>query len=151
MHCITFTFSQYFMHYRCAFYMLEPCVLVRLDWVEPMMHFFFACHMIMHCSCIGTFSFPFWCNFFMVLFFLSPILYFSDSLRMTPKRKTTPSRNPLHFRALSSDPTPLHVSFYDKKAYQDFSKNFSKCGIHSECHVILSDFSDTNLPTITHR
>ena len=39
MHCITFAFSQCFMHYRCVFSMLKPCVLVGLDWVKPMMIF----------------------------------------------------------------------------------------------------------------
>ena len=39
MHCITFAFSLCFMHYRCMFSMLEPYVLVGLDWAEPMMHF----------------------------------------------------------------------------------------------------------------
>ena len=37
MHCITFVFSQCFMHVRCVFYMLKPCVLVGLDWAKPMM------------------------------------------------------------------------------------------------------------------
>ena len=32
----------------------------------------------------------------------------------------------------------------------DFFENFSKRGVHSKCQVILSDFSNTNLPTIIH-
>ena len=39
MHCITFALSQCFMHYRCVLSMSKPCVLVGLDWVEPMMIF----------------------------------------------------------------------------------------------------------------
>ena len=35
-------------------------------------------------------------------------------------------------------------------ARQDFSKNFSKRGIHLECHVIILDFSDTTLPIVIH-
>ena len=70
---------------------------------------------------------------------------------MAPKRKTTPSRNPLHSGASSFDPTPLHVQFRDEKARQDFLKNFSKCGIHSESHIILLDFFDTALPTVIHK
>ena len=31
-----------------------------------------------------------------------------------------------------------------------FFENFCRRGIHLECHVILSDFSDTNLPTVIH-
>ena len=55
---------------------------------------------------------------------------------MAPKRKSALSRNPLHIR------------FYDEKACQDFSENFSRRGIHSERQVVLSDFFDTALPTI---
>ena len=38
MHCISFAFSQCFMHLDVCF-MLEPCVLVGLDWAEPLMKF----------------------------------------------------------------------------------------------------------------
>ena len=79
---------------------------------------------------------------------LSPSL--SNNLRMAPKCKSTPSWNLLHFGASSSDPI-VSVRFHDDKAYQDFSENFSKCGIHSERHVILSDFSNTILPNVIHR
>ena len=70
---------------------------------------------------------------------------------MAPKLKTTPSRNPLCSRASSSsDSTPLHVRFRDGKVRKDFSENFSRRGIHSKHQVILSDFFDTDLPTIIH-
>ena len=92
----------------------------------------------------------FWYSVMMVLFVSSLSLSLSDSLRMAPKHKSAPSQNPLRSRASSSNPTPLHIRFCDEKARQDFSENFSKCGIHSECHVILLDFSDTALPTIIH-
>ena len=82
--------------------------------------------------------------------FLLVSLFLSHSLRMAPKCKSAPSQNPLHSGASSSDSTPLHVKFRDEKARQDFSENFSKCGIHSECHVMLLNFSDTTLPTVFH-
>ena len=67
------------------------------------------------------------------------------------KRKSIPSRNPLCFGASTSfDSTPFSVRFHDEKAKLDFLKNFSQRGIHSECQVILSDFSDTDLPTVIH-
>ena len=69
---------------------------------------------------------------------------------MAPKRKSALSQNPLRSGTSSSDPTPLHIRFHDKKARQDFSENFSKRGIHSERHVILSNFSKTTLPTVIH-
>ena len=33
---------------------------------------------------------------------------------------------------------------------KDFSENFSRRGVHSERQVILSDFSDTDLPIVIH-
>ena len=71
---------------------------------------------------------------------------------MAPKRKSTPSQNPLCFGASSfspsADSTPSHAWFHDDKARKDFSENFSQRGIHSEHQVILSDFFDTDLPTV---
>ena len=70
---------------------------------------------------------------------------------MAPKRKSVLSQNPLRFGAsTSSDPTPSSIRFRDEKAKTDFFKNFSRWGIHSERQVILSDFSDIDLPTIIH-
>ena len=76
--------------------------------------------------------------------------FFWISLCIAPKRKSTPSKNLFHSGASfsSSYSTPLHVRFHDEKARTNFSVNFSKRGIHLERHVILSDFSDTDLPTI---
>ena len=70
---------------------------------------------------------------------------------MAPKRKSTPARNPLRFGASSStDPSPSTVRFRDDDASKPFSENFSRRDIHSECQVILSEFSDTDLPSIIH-
>ena len=70
---------------------------------------------------------------------------------MAPKRKLAPSRNPLRFGASSSsDPTPSFVRFRDEDAWKNFSRNFSRQGVHPEHWVILSNFSDANLPTIIH-
>ena len=70
---------------------------------------------------------------------------------MAPKRKSTLSLN-LFCSGVSSsspfDPTPSHVWFHDEKAKSNFSENFSRRGIHSERQVVLSDFSNTNLPTV---
>ena len=61
-------------------------------------------------------------------------------------RKSTPTRNPPSSRSSSFDPIPpLHVRFHDEKAQKDFLENFQKRGVHLECHVILSYFSDTPL------
>ena len=107
--------------------------------------------MLMHISCIRTFLFYLLVlsvdgAFLLVSFSLSLL----NGLRIAPKHKSALSRNPLHSRA-SFDPTPIHVWFYDEKARQEFSENFSKRGIHLQCHVILLDFSDTTLPTVIHR
>ena len=81
------------------------------------------------------------------LFLSLPISFVSFA--MAPKRKSTLSQIPFHSGAsTSSDSTPSHVQFCDDKARKDFSENFSIRGIHSECQVILLDFSDTDLPTV---
>ena len=70
---------------------------------------------------------------------------------MAPKRKSTLSRNPFRFKASfssPSDPTPFHVRFRDEKAQLDFSENFSRRDIHSKHQVVLSYFSDTDLPIV---
>jgi len=70
---------------------------------------------------------------------------------MAPKCKSTPSWNPLCSGAsTSSNPTPSHIRFRDKKTKLDFFENFSRRGVHSERQVILSDYSNTDLPTIIH-
>ena len=69
---------------------------------------------------------------------------------MAPKCESTPFQNLLCSRAFTSfNFTPSHVQFHDDKAWKDFSENFSRRGIHSECQVILSDFFDIGLLTVT--
>ena len=71
---------------------------------------------------------------------------------MALKHKSTLSRSPLRYGASSSssssDPIPSRFQFCDEKVKSDFFENFSRCSIHSERQVILSDFSDTNLPIV---
>ena len=70
---------------------------------------------------------------------------------MAPKRKSTPAQNPLHSGASSSsNPSPSTVRFRDDDAFKAFSVNFSRRGIHSERQVVLSDFADTDLPSVIH-
>ena len=70
---------------------------------------------------------------------------------MAPKRKSTQARNPLRSGdSSSSDPSPSSVRLHDDDAFKAFSKNFSRQGIHSECQVVLSDFADTDLPSVIH-
>ena len=70
---------------------------------------------------------------------------------MALKRKFAPSWNPLRSRASSSsDPTPSSVWFRGEQARKDFSENFFRQGVHSECQVILLDFSDIVLSTVIH-
>ena len=140
MHCITFSFSQCFMHFRCVFYMLKWCVLVGLDWAESIM--FLMLHVT--CSCIFHAYVPLFSIFLILIVFGAFLLvslslsFYLVSLRMTPKRKSTPSWNPFRSKASTFDPTPS-IWFYDDKACQDFSENFSRHSIHSERQVILSE------------
>ena len=96
-----------------------------------------------------------------VLFFVYDVLRCGLSLSlslyqinyaMAPKaHKSTMARNPLQCSGSSSSSNPpisLHIQFHDEKVRKDFSENFQKRGIHSECQVILSNFAETLLPTI---
>ena len=74
MHCITFAFSQYFMHFRCVFYMLKCCVLVGLDWAELIM--FLLLHVT--CSCIFHAYVLFFSSFD-----IDSVWYFSTSLSLS--------------------------------------------------------------------
>ena len=122
MHCITFAFLTMFMHFRCVITMLNCCVLVGLDWAEPMM--FLSLHVT--CSCIFHAYVPSFI-FILILIYVGAFLRVSFSLSLSlPKRKSTLSHNPLHSGAFSSsDTTPSHVRFCDDKARRDFSENFS--------------------------
>ena len=122
MHCITFAFLTMFMHFRCVITMLNCCVLVGLDWAEPMM--FLSLHVT--CSCIFHAYVPSFI-FILILIYVGAFLRVSFSLSLSlPKRKSTLSHNPLHSGAFSSsDTTPSHVRFCDDKACRDFSENFS--------------------------
>ena len=117
VHCITFAFSQCFMHYRCVLSMLKLCVLVGLDWAVSMR--FLLLNVI--CSCIFHAYVPLFSILLIFILFgtfslLSLSLFLSVSLCMAPKHKSAPSRNLLRSGALfSSDPTP-HVKFRDDKA-----------------------------------
>ena len=72
-------------------------------------------------------------------------------MSIAPKHKSTLARNPLHSGASSSfDFAPLSLRFHDDDAHKAFSENFSRRGIHSERQVILSDFADTDLPSVIH-
>ena len=82
---------------------------------------------------------------FFIVFFSLPLFLFTLVVSMALKRKSTPTRNPLHSGASSSsDSTPLSLWFHDDDAHKAFSKNFSRQGVHSECQVILR-----TLPTLT--
>ena len=132
------------------------CVLVGLDWAEPMMNF------LLHvtCSCIPhayvlliqyILIYLNWLGLFWMLFFSLLLFLFTLVVFMAPKRKSTPARNPLHSGASSSsDSAPLSLRFRDDDAHKAFSENFSRWGVHSERQVILADFADTNLPTVIH-
>ena len=104
----------------------------------------------MHITCI-----PF-LFFFCTLLWLCSIslsLSLSHKLRMEPKHKSNPTRNPSHSWSSSSFDLPVppfHVRFRDEKAHQDFSENFSKRGVHPEHHMILSNFAGTPLPDVIH-
>ena len=135
------------MHLDVCYYVGNLCASrIGLSWAHN--EFFFARHMLMHTYLFFSYWYSLWLVLFCLFLSLSPSL--SNSLRMAPKRKSASSWNPLHSKASSSDPTSLSVQFRDEKAHQYFLENFSRRGIHSECRVILSDFSDIALPIVIH-
>ena len=115
-----------------------------------------AYHMFMYSPCIRTlFSiYLLYLNCFWTFLIVSlslPLFLFTLVVSMAPKPKFALSRNPLRFGpSSSSDPTPSHIWFRDEDARKDFLENFSRRGVHSECQVILANFTDTNLPTVIH-
>ena len=123
-----------------------------LGWAHDIL---FLLHVI--CSCIFHAYVPLilYIKILILLVLFCVFLFLSLSFvsySMAPKWKSTSSRNPLRFGASSSsspsDSTPSHIQLHDDKAHKDFSENFSRRGIHSKCQVVLSDFSDTDLPTV---
>ena len=98
---------------------------------------------LLYLNCFGT---------FLIIFLSLPLFLFTLVVSMAPERKSAPSQNPLHSEALFSfDPTPFHIRFRDEDAWKDFLENFSRQGVHSECQVILADFTDIDLPIVIHR
>ena len=88
---------------------------------------------------------------FLIISFFPIFILFTLVVSMAPKRKSTPTQNPLHSGAsLSSDYARLSLQFCDDDAHKAFLENFSRHSIRSERQVILADFVDTNLPTIIH-
>ena len=145
-------FNYIVMHFICVLYMLSRCVLLGLDWVELMMY------LSLHVTCSYIFIHTY-LHFFRFLYTavigtfltLSLSLFLALVCSMASKRKSTPSQNPLRSRASSfSNPTPSSVRFCDDKARKDFLENFCKRGIHLECHVVLSNFSDIDPPIVIH-
>ena len=129
---------------------------IGLGWAHDV--FFFTLHVT--CSCIShayVLSFPYiwyiwiaW-DFFDCSSLFLPLFLFTLVVSMAPKRKSTPAQNSLHSGAFSSsDPSPSNIWFRDDDAFKAFSENFSKWDIHSERQVVLSDFADTDLPSVIH-
>ena len=143
----------------CVYFVPMLCVSrFGLGWAHDA--FKFACHMFMHFhayvpSCFYHLILKLLCMFLIVSLSLSLSLSPSLSISyvsciMAPKRKSTPSYNPLHSGASSSsspsDPTPSHVQFCDEKAKPDFLENFSWRGIHSERHSFCQTFLTLTYP-----
>ena len=112
--------------------------------------------MFMHFPCIHSLLFNILDIFeffgaFLIVYFFSLSILFTLVMSMAPKHKSTPARNPLHSGASSSfDSAPLSLRFRHDDAHKAFSENFSRRGIHLERQVVLSDFSDTDLPSVIH-
>ena len=106
------------------------------------MHIYFLFNILVIFELLGT---------FFIVFLSLPLFLFTIVVSMPPKRKSTPTQNPLHSGASSSsDSAPLSLRFHDDDAHKAFSENFSRRGVYSERQVILADFADIDLPIIIH-
>ena len=127
---------------------------IGLGWAHDAISF--AYHMFMHFPCIRTIFLIYLLYLncfgtFLIVSFSLPLFLYKLVMSMAPKRKSAPSQNPLRSGASSSsDLTSSHIRFHDEDARKDFSKNFSRRGVHSKCWVILANFADTDLPTVIH-
>ena len=137
----------------CVYYVEIMCAgKIGLGWAHDV--FIIACHMLVHFPCIRTILFSILLILICAWYFfsclsLSPSLSIQLVCSMAPKKnKSTLSQNPLRSRAFTFDSTPSHVRFHDDKARTDFLENFSRRDIHSECQVVLSNFSNIDLHTV---
>ena len=112
--------------------------------------------MFMHFPCIHTFFSIFdiidvaW-DYSDCSFLFLPLFLFTLVVSMAPKLKSIPARNTLRSGASSSsDPSPSNIWFRDDNAFKASLENLSRRGIHSECQVVLSNFANTDLPSIIH-
>ena len=131
---------------------------IGLGWARDVLTLHVTCSCIFHsfvCLFVCLFTYSSYCELFWdisdFLFFFLPLLLVTLVVSMAPKHKSTPTWNPLcSCASSSSNPSPSHIQFHDDDAFKAFSKNFSRRDIHSERQVILSDFADTNLPSVIH-
>ena len=106
------------------------CVLVGLDWAEPMMQFLLhvTCSCIFHAYILYFSIYLLYLNFFgafLIVSFFPLFILFTLVVSMAPKRKSTPTQNPLHFGASSSsDSAPLSLRFRNDDAHKAFSELF---------------------------
>ena len=128
--------------------------MIGFGWTHDAIYF--ACHMFMHFPCIHT-PFQYTCYIWIVLelfwlsFFALPLFLLTLVMSMAPKRKSTPTQNPLR-SGVSSSSNSAHISlrFRDDDAHKAFSENFSRHSIHSKRQVIMANFTNTDLPNVIH-
>ena len=134
----------------CVYFVAMMCAgRFGLGWAHDV--FKFACHMFMQFPCISTFIYLYFdidlCWYYSACLFLSPFL--SVSCSMAPKRKSTPSQNPLRFRASSSslsDSTPSHVWFRDDKFVRTFWRTFHDEAFIQNAKLFYQTFSILTFP-----
>ena len=91
---------------------------IGLGWAHDA--FYIVCHMFMHFPCIRTLFLIYFDIFellgtFLIVSLCLLLFLFTLVMFMAPKRKSTPSQNPLRSAtSTSSDPTPSHIRFCDE-------------------------------------
>ena len=108
------------------------CILDVCNWLcaEPMMQFLLhvTCSCISHAYVLYFSIYLLYLNCFgafLIVSFFPFFILFMLVVSMTPKHKSTPTRNPLCSDASSSsDSTSLSLRFRNNDAHKAFSKNF---------------------------
>ena len=104
-----------FMHLDVCYICSIDCVLVGLDWAKDMIKFLLhvTCSCISHAYVLYFSIYLLYLNYFgafLIVFFFPLSILFTLVVFVTPKRKSTPTRNSLHSGASSSsDSTPLSL------------------------------------------
>ena len=135
MHCILSTFKLILMHFIQVVCLIMLSTVVWIGFYSRC-NFFYTTHVHAFPCIVLLLSL----TLLSMCISLSTLVY----LTMAPKaQKSVPSKNPISRFAYTSSSIPPQLQFCDSNSHKEFEEKFSGWAIHSDCQVILSNFSDT--------